>query len=299
MKEDLMIRWFCLFLFACAFSSQGTFAQDSAPVMTRPLIFSIEKEGRRAYIYGSGNILLEQLPSFVLDRFNSSQTLVVETNLEELGRLVDNEFPLPSPVYLWDLLTTEEWDQLVTTFQTHPLKGSEENPMYLQTGHLGILYPFAAAVLYRQILEPPLVSQQVADGFEVRAKNSGMSLEYLETGSENLEIYKKSFGLERLQSMLAVSPEVMTNYLQSVDLNYLTGDEDLIAITFVADPSLTAEIKNVFMTERNENWAQRIDTLVAKTGVEFIVVGAAHLGGENGVLEVLGQYGYQVTRITE
>lgn len=51
--------------------------------------------------------------------------------------------------------------------------------------------------------------------------------------------------------------------------------------------------EDIFLTNRNKNWIPKIEELI-KTKTTFIAVGAGHLPGENGVIELLRKKGYTV-----
>jgi hypothetical protein len=53
------------------------------------------------------------------------------------------------------------------------------------------------------------------------------------------------------------------------------------------------EIEKKLFTERNIAWASKIDKLLSEKDAIFIIMGAAHLTGNNGVLELLKQKGYE------
>ncbi len=52
------------------------------------------------------------------------------------------------------------------------------------------------------------------------------------------------------------------------------------------------------LTDRNISWMQKIDTFLDNGDVEFILVGALHVYGGDGVLKLLKKRGYRVTRLT-
>jgi uncharacterized protein YbaP (TraB family) len=56
------------------------------------------------------------------------------------------------------------------------------------------------------------------------------------------------------------------------------------------------QFEDVFLNHRNESWIPEIEKLV-KLQPTFIAVGAAHLGGEKGVLNLLRQKGYSIEPI--
>lgn len=56
------------------------------------------------------------------------------------------------------------------------------------------------------------------------------------------------------------------------------------------------EAYQVMIVQRNHNWIPQIAEIMDGEGTVFIAVGAAHLPGENGVIELLREQGYQVSR---
>ncbi|HBQ36669.1 MAG TPA: TraB/GumN family protein [Rhodobacteraceae bacterium] len=58
-----------------------------------------------------------------------------------------------------------------------------------------------------------------------------------------------------------------------------------------------AEMEAKMLTDRNENWMGVILPAAAKNGNIVVAVGAAHLSGKQGVLNLLAQSGYELSRI--
>ena len=56
------------------------------------------------------------------------------------------------------------------------------------------------------------------------------------------------------------------------------------------------ELMRRLLTERNHNMAQRMPVRL-KEGNAFIAVGALHLPGDDGLLQLLSKAGYRVTRV--
>lgn len=75
------------------------------------------------------------------------------------------------------------------------------------------------------------------------------------------------------------------------------GDADrLWAITsgMLADvPSIADRV----ITRRNHNWLPKIDTFLHSDETYFVVVGAGHMGGPEGVLTLLRQRGYKIEQL--
>ena len=52
-----------------------------------------------------------------------------------------------------------------------------------------------------------------------------------------------------------------------------------------------------FVTDRNKTWAEKLAELAAKDQTCMVVVGAAHLGGKEGLLELLKHKGYSIEQL--
>jgi uncharacterized protein YbaP (TraB family) len=57
-------------------------------------------------------------------------------------------------------------------------------------------------------------------------------------------------------------------------------------------PQLNARM----LTERNKNMVLKIIDLIKEQGVDFVVVGAAHMVGKDGIVQLLRNKGYDVAR---
>jgi uncharacterized protein YbaP (TraB family) len=51
------------------------------------------------------------------------------------------------------------------------------------------------------------------------------------------------------------------------------------------------------LVDRNKTWLPKIEALFARTGRAFVVVGAAHLVGPDGLLALLKAKGYAIEQL--
>lgn len=58
-----------------------------------------------------------------------------------------------------------------------------------------------------------------------------------------------------------------------------------------------ARLRELLLTERNENWIPRIEKALEGTENVLILVGAAHLIGKNSVIDLLRKKGYRIERV--
>ena len=82
---------------------------------------------------------------------------------------------------------------------------------------------------------------------------------------------------------------------------YLAGDLDRLhamaeAQTAGADPALMALFEDRLIDARNRRMVERLAPHLARGGT-FVAVGALHLSGEAGILNLLAKDGWQVRRV--
>lgn len=121
------------------------------------------------------------------------------------------------------------------------------------------------------------------------------------------------FGLEAVEEQLAVFDAIpyevqMQELIKSVKSGFASDREEirrvmelyknkdlnsLLSSIADSDNKITAEHQDELLFTRNENWVPRIEK-VMKEKPTFFGVGAAHLPGDKGVIELLKKKGYKV-----
>jgi uncharacterized protein len=78
---------------------------------------------------------------------------------------------------------------------------------------------------------------------------------------------------------------------------WLTGDQS--AILQQANPGVmaTPNIREVLVTKRNQRWADQLSVSLARGERTFVVVGALHLAGKQGVPALMARKGHVVARV--
>lgn len=127
------------------------------------------------------------------------------------------------------------------------------------------------------------------------------------------ELKKETAGLETFgfqDSLLSSVPEnIQMNWLKELCMQPQKAKADLTALweaynsqsasalyeTSLKSPEM-ALLKESMLDARNRNWVQYLETRMPVSPL-FVAVGAAHLGGSTGLLELLRQAGYNLTPI--
>lgn len=92
--------------------------------------------------------------------------------------------------------------------------------------------------------------------------------------------------------------EEISSSMEDLITAWREGDVQALAELFVDD--MKAESKDLYdslLLERNRNWLPIIERMFSEEGNEFVLVGAAHLVGEDGLLSLLEARGYQVEQL--
>lgn len=132
--------------------------------------------------------------------------------------------------------------------------------------------------------------------FYTKARADEKELEYLETVEFQLDLLGKmnvqdqqaflSQTLNDLEVSAELSDEMMTAW-QNGDVDKLYR---ILFQSFQAHPG----IEDRLLTRRNRNWVKQIKKMLNTPQHTLVIVGAGHLLGPNGIVEILRKEGYQV-----
>tara|TARA_B100000809_G_scaffold192748_1_gene191620 strand:- start:101 stop:919 length:819 start_codon:yes stop_codon:yes gene_type:complete len=136
--------------------------------------------------------------------------------------------------------------------------------------------------------------------FNIRAMSDGKTLEELESVEEQIGfLAAMGEGNENEFILLSLSDlDETAEVMEDMIFAWRTGDNEKLSEMFVADMLNEApELYESLLRGRNLNWIPQIDKMLADEDVEFVLVGAAHLVGNDGLLELLKARGYKVSQL--
>lgn len=141
--------------------------------------------------------------------------------------------------------------------------------------------------------------------FQKESLAHGKGVGGLESISDQINAIFKSMTLERQKEALMCQVDHADIYDEMVDgCIHAFFAQDIDAIKKAMDITLnsrcdsTPEEDDVMINNRNANWVEKMPALMMLRPTLF-AVGAAHLPGEKGVLNLLRQAGYTVEGVTE
>ncbi len=136
--------------------------------------------------------------------------------------------------------------------------------------------------------------------FHTRAVGDGKAEGQLETVQEQIgfiaamgEGNESEFILLSLKD-LAETGDVMEGMIGA----WRSGDAEGLSELFVEDMKVEAPaLYDTLLLQRNLKWVPQIDSMLQDADTEFVLVGAAHIVGENGLLDLLSQKGYEINQL--
>ena len=136
--------------------------------------------------------------------------------------------------------------------------------------------------------------------FNIRAMSDGKTLEELESVEEQIGfLAAMGEGNENEFILLSLSDlDETAEVMEDMIFAWRAGDNEKLSEMFVADMLNEApELYESLLRGRNLHWIPQIDKMLADEDVEFVLVGAAHLVGNDGLLELLKARGYKVSQL--
>jgi uncharacterized protein YbaP (TraB family) len=134
------------------------------------------------------------------------------------------------------------------------------------------------------------------------ANENNLKIKGLETMEQQASLFDKISLDEQvimLMKTLKKQEIALTNGINPVDeliKVFLQQDIDSIFNYTISDGVDITILEQEFLTNRNTEWVKKVRKLIRRNSC-FIAVGAAHLGGSNGVVQLLRNEGYELIPI--
>jgi uncharacterized protein YbaP (TraB family) len=132
---------------------------------------------------------------------------------------------------------------------------------------------------------------------ESKAQNDKIPVSGLETVEYQLSIFDKVPSSEMANFIMETvrNPGEGENSFRKMVQYYHQQDLENLAKLILESDELGSSAEEL-LDKRNHNWIPKMETLMHSKSC-FFAVGAGHLGGPNGVIELLRQKGYEVTPV--
>ena len=272
---------------------------DKVLAISSPDFWLAERGDQKLWLLGSihvGHEDMYPLPSVIMRCWQQAETLIVETDLNQSDTASQQSLlsyaMLPDETSLAQQLSSSLYQRTIQTAALYQLK----EPL------LAKFRPwFVAITLQQQAIQQAgyQASLGIDQHFIALANNKQLAISYLETPEQQLAYLARLDDVEDdfLESTLKQINKV-SDELPDLIAAWEKGDRNKIQALLDDDdtsPELQAYLEQHLIKERNQNWIPKI--IAQKSQRNFMVVGAMHLYGHDGLLLMLEQNGYKLTNI--
>lgn len=277
-----------------------TFAASAQTAQSAPsvgLLYKISGKNLKqpSYIYGTIHIICQN-EMFGMEKLNGyidqTEKVMMELDLSNPSELqvMLAGMIMPNGKTLKDFLTAEQYAKVDEMFKDN-LGASVENfksykPFLLNViiatspKSLGCTAPGSYDLSFSQTAA---AKKKLIEGLETAAE------QYAKTDTKPFE--KQARELYEM----ALDPTKSINKFKMLLTVYKTQNSD--ELYKLTDGELgDAQFQKIMLDDRNANWIPKIEKSIHEKST-FIAVGAAHLGGKNGVLNLLKAKGYTIEAI--
>lgn len=223
--------------------------------------------------------------------FKECESLALEVDLNiGLKEMIDlaQKMMLPEGKTLQDYMSAEDYNKIRTYYiDSVGLKVRKFDQL---SRMLPIL---SSGVLLQEQLGKTKSYEEV---FNKMAKKQKMQIIGLETMDFQVETIQKIAPEVQAQSILQDLGSEMTQYNEMLNA-YLKEDMNALYQMIMEESEIMPGFNETFLISRNQNWIPVIHHQIQQKPT-FIAVGAAHLPGDEGVINLLRILGYTVSPVS-
>lgn len=279
----------------------------AAPANPRPasgqeksFLWNVRSEKHSIYILGSIHFLKKDsypLKKSIEQAFDAVSKLVFEIDLESATPEKTQRVTLANGLYRDGTTLQQNVDK-----ETYDLTERRALELGIDPRALSPLKPWLAALtlttrkLQKLGFDP---SYGVDRYFAERAKRNGKSTGGLESLEFQIGLLD---GLSRRDQEMMLREtlrelERLDQGVEQIVQFWQKGEVGLLEEWLLAGMREFPAVHEKMIVERNRRWLPQMEQLIARGGNAMVVVGAAHLVGREGVIELLKQRGYTVEQL--
>lgn len=265
----------------------------AAQELENALLWKVGGNGlETSYIYGTMHVLCDAtLTQQVEEALDSTQLVVLELDMDSptLQAEMMKRMMFPKGETISKHLTEEEYKILDTFLKEHAAMGLA-------------LLDSMAPIMIESILIPSMMDcpmQSIEGNLMAHAKREQEEVLGLETVDDQFDAFDAIPIKEQARSLLKkakVGIEKDKAMFKKMQDAYMKQDLSALMLMMTSDGGDFMENSEVLLDNRNKKWIPRIIEISKKQSA-FYGVGAAHLAGESGVIQLLRKEGYTVTPV--
>lgn len=264
----------------------------------KSLLWEVSGNGlsQKSYIFGTMHMMKKQ-DFFITDvmkaKLKECQSFVTEIdmNIPFLQQfLIARKMYLPETKTLQDYVSADEYKNFSSfvTDSLHIKKSKLEKYIRLKPF-------FLSAILAKHVAGK--VKAYERELYKI-AKNAGIPSDGLESFDFQFSLVDATPITEQAKSLISEIKDYKKSEQMFNDMVAAYKEQDLAKLYdfIVKSDDVNSEFNENFIYKRNQKWIPLIEEKIKERSC-FIAVGAAHLPGNNGVLQLLKSRGYTITAV--
>ena len=291
-------------LYSCGASKTASASQPHNPEVKKlanSLLWKIEGNGlaHESYLYGTIHIINERdffYPQGTMKAIENSKKLVFEIDMAEMNdmsqamTMMQKAF-MDEGKTLKDLMTAEDYNLVDAHFKKIGL------PIFL----LERIKPMFLTVFGSGDFSPEDLQSGKIKSYEIEfakvAKEKGLPTGGLETIDYQIGLFDEIPYEDQAAMLIESIKSADTGSDQFKEMVEMYKNQDLNAMqSMMSEDETIEEYEDILLTQRNKNWIPIMQNMMAVVPT-FFAVGAGHLGGENGVIQLLKNAGYKLSPV--
>ena len=262
-------------------------------------VWKVSKDGNDMYLAGSVHLLKESdypLPQEFDKAFENSEKLVFEADIDKM-----NDPQLAQQIMMKAMLEDDKTLKNVLSEEVYKTLEAEAGKMSIPLANLARLKPSMVILTMTQfkLQQMGITAKGVDQFYHNKAKEANKGLGHLETIEEQLDVLVNmgegnedefvKYSINDMESMGTMLDELINTWRDgssSVMKKQLTEMKEEYPETYEA-----------IMVKRNNNWMPQLEEYMTDDVIEFVIVGALHLHGTDGLLEMLEAKGYTIEQL--
>ncbi|SHN28499.1 hypothetical protein SAMN04488057_11669 [Cyclobacterium lianum] len=245
-----------------------------------------------SYLFGTIHLICEQdfaMSGQVIEKLAESKALVLEIDMDDPAL----RMALMSNIYnedgqkITDYLSEEEYQEIKSFLK-------ERTGMDMDM--LKTMRPMVLmSLIYPNLLECD--TRAFENELMALAKSEDIEIVGLESVEDQLSLFDLIPLEEQYRSFYTYADNLEKGKEEFRKLIASYREEDISALLdLVSESPEYRDYKDVLLDQRNQNWIDPMESLM-KSGSMFFAVGAGHLAGDTGLIQLLKREGYSVERL--
>ena len=265
------------------------------------LLYEISGGGleKSSYLFGTHHMVPVETATKidgVFRAFNDCSTVIgefVDDNPEEMQRQILASSKMDESIF--KLLTPEE-EVLIDSALQAELGLTLANVQYMRPNVIAMIYEMTVR---ERVLKSKAGDMAMDSYFQVAGSELGKMVYGLETVDDQLKMLLRSIAIERQTEILIETirntDDIITENAK-LDSLYVQGNLEGLYDMLIETEDMTEAEKFLLVDERNHDWLPKIEEHIKQEPC-FIAVGALHLPGNDGLINLLRKAGYKVKAV--